>query len=146
MYKVCTSSSVESFVSIWQKYPKLGTSQPECSGGIYTSMSQNLFDFFFYLLPLKKAQSSVGAPVVSQATRPLLNPTFPWMPIPASDQPSQDRSQPPPICHPTDVPPPTDMPPPCTVHCDSGSLLGPVGARSLVWVFFFPLRKKGAQG
>ena len=51
----------------------------------------------YFALPLKKARSSIGAPVVLPATRPLV-----VYPPPTGHQPSKDQSE----------KPPRDMPPP----------------------------------
>ena len=87
--------------------------------------------FFVTSLPLKKARSSIGAPPVLRAMRPMLYP--PWMPPPASHQPSKDP--PTGICHPPWPPwrvPPTPLmcqPPLATVYGEAGSseVLWPLG-------------------
>ncbi len=102
----------------------------------------------FTSLPLKKARSSIGAPVVLRATGPLvkLTPPPPWMPPPASLQPSEElRTK-------VNPPPPWKVPPPrcAVVYGDGGSEVHwPVGPNlyfylrphllllCLIWLVFF---------
>ncbi len=77
----------------------------------------------FPLLPLKKARSSIGAPVVSRAMGPLVYHT-PQMSPPASHQTCQDQSQ-----FPRDMPPPLTCHPPlmCQMAMAAAKYLGLLG-------------------